>query len=94
MVKHVVCFKLKCRGDAEKAASVLLSMKGKVPFLRGLEVGVDFLGSPRSCDVILSVLLDDEQALADYQSDPYHCGTVKKYMHEVTISSVSADYIV
>ena len=57
MIKHVVCFKLKDGGKKEEAKKVLLSMEGKVPTLRGIEVGTDFLGSPRSYDVFLGVLL-------------------------------------
>lgn len=92
MIKHVVCFKLKDGVSAEEAASVLSSMRGKVPQIQDMEVGVDFLKSERSYDVILQVLLKDEAALSAYQNDPYHCETVKKYMHEVRESSVAVDY--
>ena len=92
MVKHVVCFKLKEGESAEKAAAVLRSMEGNVPMLRGIEVGVDALHSPRSYDVMLTVLLDDFDALDAYQNDPYHCGVVKSHMHAVRESSVAIDY--
>ncbi len=94
MIKHIVCFRLKDNSEAEclKARDVLLSMKGNVPLLRDIEVGVDFLHSPRSYDVILQVVLDDEKALDDYQNDEYHCSVVKKYMHAVAESSVAIDY--
>ena len=39
MIKHIVCFKLKDSADAEKAKETLLSMEGKVPQLRSIEVG-------------------------------------------------------
>lgn len=96
MIKHIVCFKLKDNGveNCEKAKEVLLSMQGNVPQLRGIEVGVDFLHSERSYDVILQVLLDDEKALEDYQNDPYHCSVVKPHMHSVRESSVAVDYII
>lgn len=94
MIKHIVCFKLKDNSEEEckKAADILLSMQGKVDLLRGIEVGVDFLHSPRSYDIILQVLLDDEKALEDYQNDEYHCSVVKKHMHSVAESSVAVDY--
>ena len=94
MVKHVVCFKLKKGEDPVKAKEILLSMKGKVPSLRGIEVGVDELHSDRSFDVMLTVLLDDFAALSEYQNDPYHCSVVKEYMHGVRDSSVAVDYTV
>ena len=93
MIKHVVCFKLSDKeNQASKAKEVLLSMQGNVPMLRGIEVGVDELGSARSYDVMLTVLLDDMQALSDYQADEYHVSVVKKYMHSVTVASVAVDY--
>lgn len=94
MIKHVVCFKLKDNSEEmkQKTKEVLLSMKGKVGLLRGIEVGVDFLGSARSFDVILSVVLDDEAALNAYQQDKYHCEVVKTHMHAVMENSVSVDY--
>ena len=94
MIKHIVCFKLKDNSEEEvkKAADILLSMQGNVPLLRGIEVGCDFLHSPRSYDIILQVLLDDDKALEDYQNDEYHCNVVKKHMHAVAESSVAIDY--
>ena len=94
MIKHIVCFKLKDNSpqECEKAAEILRSMEGNVPLLRGIEVGVDFLHSPRSYDVILQVMLDDEKALNDYQNDEYHCSVVKEHMHRVAETSVAIDY--
>lgn len=96
MIKHIVCFKLKDNSiaECEKAKEVLLSMKGKVPEIRGITVGIDFLHSERSYDLILEVLLDDENALERYQNDPYHCSVVKKHMHAVREASVAVDYVV
>lgn len=96
MIKHIVCFKLKdnSRENCEKARDVLMSMQGNVPLLRGIEVGIDFLHSERSYDLILQVLLDDAEALEAYQKDPYHCEVVKKHMHAVRSASVAVDYII
>ena len=94
MIKHIVCFKLKDNSleNCEKAKEVLLSMQGNVPQLRSIEVGIDFLHSDRSYDLILQVTLDDADALAAYQNDPYHCDVVKKHMHAVCAASVAIDY--
>lgn len=94
MIKHIVCFKLKENSEENclKAKEVLLSMQGNVPQLRGIEVGIDFLHSERSYDVILQVLLDDAKALEVYQNDPYHCSVVKPHMHSVREASVAIDY--
>ena len=92
MIKHIVCFKLNEGESPEKAKEVLLSMKGNVPMLREIEVGVDVLHSTRSYDVVLSVVLDDLNALSEYQKDAYHCDVVKKHMHAVTKTSVAIDF--
>lgn len=94
MIKHVVCFKLNESTDEEKTAAkeVLLSMEGKVPTVLGIEVGTDFLCSPRSYDIFLQVTLKDKDALDKYQADAYHCDVVKKYMHAHVSSSVAIDY--
>ena len=92
MIKHIVCFKLKNSSDAPKAKDILLSMDGKVPQLRSVEVGVDVLHSERSYDVILQVTVDSMQALEEYQKDDYHCSVVKPFMHAARQSSVAVDY--
>ena len=94
MIKHIVCFKLKDNSleECEKAANILKSMDGNVPLLRSIEVGVDFLHSPRSYDIIMQGTLDDAKALDEYQKDEYHCSVVKKHMHAVAETSVAIDY--
>lgn len=95
MIKHIVCFKLKDNSDENKKATkdILMSMEGKVPMVRDIQVGVDFLKSPRSYDIILQVELDDAAALDAYQVDPYHAGVVKEHMHKVMESSIAIDYV-
>ena len=92
MIKHIVCFKLKEGTDVEKTKEILLSMKGKVPEIKDIEVGVDFLHYERSYDIILQVTLENEAALTDYQNDEYHCSVVKKHMHAVRTGSIAVDY--
>lgn len=95
MMKHVVCFKLADNRpeNVERAKELILSMEGKVPTIRGISVGVDFLHSPRSYDIILEILLDGPEVLDEYQNDPYHAGVVKKYMGEVSCASVAVDVL-
>lgn len=94
MIKHTVCFKLKDNSEEmlNKTVQVLCSMEGNVPMLKGIEVGKDFLGSARSYDIILTVTLDNAEALDAYQQDDYHCNVVKKHMHSVIEASVAVDY--
>ena len=94
MIKHIVCFKLKdnSREKCEEAKNVLMGMKGNVELIRDINVGIDFLNSERSYDIILEVVLDDENALEEYQNHPYHVEKVKKYMHAVREASIAVDY--
>ena len=75
MIKHIVCFMLKDKSEdnCRKAQEVLLSMKGNVELLRDIRVGVDFLHSDRSCDVVLEIVVDDRAALEAYQNTCMPC---------------------
>ncbi len=94
MIKHIVCFKLK--NDSielrNKTKEILLSMRGKVPMLVDMNVGIDFLGSPRSYDIILETYFNSKEDLDKYQNNPYHCEIVKTHMHANTTSSIAVDY--
>lgn len=92
MIKHCIMIKLKNSSEEAKkeAKEKLLTMDGKVTMMRSFEVISDFLSSPRSYDIFLSCVLDDEKALDDYQNDPYHC-EIKKYIKEVAESVIAVD---
>lgn len=94
MIKHIVCFKLKDNSEEmlNKTRLILMSMKDNVPTVKNIEVGVDFLHSPRSYDIFLAVTLDSREALDEYQKDTYHVEVVKKHMHQVMESSVALDF--
>ena len=94
MIRHIVCFKLRepTPEVLVEARRVLLSMVGQVEEIRDIEVGIDFLHSERSYDLILQVTLDDKTALDRYQAHPYHVGVVKKHMHAIRETSVAVDY--
>ena len=55
MVKHVLFVKMKDNSmeECERVKAVFRSMKEHIPFLRDLQVGIHYLPSERSCDVVL-----------------------------------------
>lgn len=61
MIKHIVCFKLKDNSleNCQKARDILMSMKGRVDTLIDIQVGIDFLHSERSYDIILETIVAD-----------------------------------
>lgn len=94
MIKHVVCYKFKDSSEenVRRAAEALCSMRGRVPEALSVEVGADFLSSARSYDLVLCVVLKNREALESYQSNQFHCRSVKPVMHELTEKSVSVDF--
>ena len=94
MIKHIVSFKLKDKSEEnlKYTRDILLSMRENVPLVKDIQVGLDFLHSQRSYDVILEVILESRDVLDDYQNDPYHVNVVKKHMHAASESSISVDY--
>lgn len=93
MIRHIVLFWLKDKSPdhLEKTASVLRGMEGKIEGMLSLEVGIDFLGSERSCDIALCALFADKAALDAYRTHPVHL-PVQAHMHAVRESSCAADY--
>jgi hypothetical protein len=93
MLTHVVFFKLADRTseNAQKLCEVLLSMTGKIPQIKHMEVGVNIVPSERAYDVALFQRFDSLHDLQEYQAHPNH-QEVLKYLLSVTASRVSVDY--
>jgi hypothetical protein len=94
MITHVVLFKLKepSLGNLEKTKEVLLNMKGKIPQLRDIVVGIDLLRSTRSYDLALITKFSSMEDLKIYQEHPIH-QNVLAYMATVRESSFSVDFL-
>ena len=62
MVKHILFVKMKDNSieQCEKVKALFLSMKEQIPFLREVQVGIDYLHSQRSYDVVLELVVDDD----------------------------------
>ena len=94
MIKLVLAIKVKEGESATDMRDMLMSMKDKVDVIRDIEVGVDFLHSDRSYDILLCVTLDDEAALDKYQADDYHCNVVKPYVQSHRSAAIAVDYLI
>lgn len=94
MIKHIVMFKIKddYKSEILNAKARMESMINKIEEIRALQVGIDFLHSDRSYDLVLEVLLDDEVALNKYQINEYHITTVKDFMKNISEKSITIDY--
>lgn len=92
MFTHIVFFKLKNKEQASEARDILLSMEGKIPQLKGLEVGVDVLHTERSYDLALVTRFDSLEDMDTYQIHEYHVNEVLKYLKPMLESSKTVDY--
>jgi len=74
-----------------KATASLRGLKGKIPELRSIEVGLDVLHSGRSYDLALITRFDSLVDMQRYQDHPEHVA-VLQYLRTVLAASVAVDY--
>lgn len=91
MVSHIVLFRLKDPADLDAAVAVLRGMEGKIPTLKGLEVGVDERPSARSSEICLVTRFDSWEDLDAYAVHPHH-KTVLAHMGGVVAESRKVDW--
>ena len=72
MFHHVVTFRLLDEARVDETAALIEAMRGRVPSLRSLEVGVDQLGSLRAAHIALITRFDDRAGFEAYAIDPTH----------------------
>ncbi len=79
MIKHIVFWKLKDQANgldkAENAQQIkekLEALNGQIEGLIHLEVGMDFLHSPESADLVLYSEFESKDALTYYANHPLH----------------------
>ena len=69
----------------------LLALKGQIPEIRAMEVGVNVNPSERSYDAVLVSEFDSLEALKSYSVNPLHVA-VSDFCKTIRTSSVSVDY--
>ena len=91
MVKHIVMWRLRNKADAAEIKVRLEALGGKIPGLIKIEVGIDFLESEQSADVILYSELESREALGIYQAHPEHVAVIP-LVKGAAISRTVVDY--
>ena len=97
MIKHIVMWNLRGDTPAEKAGSVRLlkksfeSLRGRIPGLLHLEIGVDSSGIDYACDVVLYTEFASQAALDAYAIHPEHL-RVKHELADLRIARHQVDY--
>jgi len=90
MIKHIVLWRLKNKADVARVKQELESMRGKIPGLLSLEVGVNFAeNSP--VDVGLYSEFPDRAALNAYADHPVHA-PVKQVVGSLVAERWVLDY--
>jgi hypothetical protein len=99
VIRHIVMWNL--RGDTvqEKAVGIerlrdsFDSLRGKIPGLLTLEIGVDSSRVDYACDVVLYSEFESQSALDAYASHPEHL-RVKRELGDLRIARHQVDYSV
>ena len=93
MIKHVVMWRYKNESDIETARKELEGMRGKIPSMFSIEIGVNFLIGPASYDLVLITEHEDRTVLDAYQADPVHRG-VKNVLGKLNNQQLPAKQVV
>jgi heme-degrading monooxygenase HmoA len=97
MIKHIVMWKVRGDDAATHARNVALvkrefeSLRGRVPGLLHLEIGVDESRIDYACDVVLYSEFDSREALAAYAEHPEHL-RVKRALGDLRSTRHQVDY--
>ena len=94
MIRHLVFFKFPndTESTTKEAQQRLLTMRGKVPTLLDIEVGIDIDRSERAWDLVLETSFASKEDLAMYQADPVHLEVISWLKLQQTQTCV-VDYI-
>ena len=93
MIKHIVMWKFKedKREEMMQFRERLLALKGQIPEIRAMEVGININPSERSYDAVLVSEFDSMEALAAYSTNPLHV-EVSEFCKGIRTASASVDY--
>lgn len=97
MIKHIVMWNLRGDTEAARAQAILVlkgsfeSLRGRIPGLVHLEIGVDSSRIDYACDVVLYSEFDSQASLDAYASHPEHT-RVKNEVADLRIARHQVDY--
>lgn len=97
MIKHIVMWNVRGETSAERAEGIarlqqsFASLRGKIPGLLLIEVGVDSSRIDYACDVVLYSEFESQAALDAYGTHPEH-QRVKRELADLRIARHQVDY--
>jgi len=99
MIRHIVMWNVRGDTPADKARNIARlqrsfeSLRGRIPGLLHLEIGVDTSRIDYACDVVLYSEFENLAALDAYGSHPEHL-RVKSEVADLRIARYQVDYVV
>lgn len=93
MIRHIVFFKLQDSSEVNKqlVKDRIMSMQGKMDFVKHLEVGINFSTEERAFDLALISDFETKEDLSTYATHPIHVEVVNFIKSLNTVSKV-VDY--
>lgn len=98
MIRHIVMWKLGGENAGDRVAAALKvkqsfeSLRGAIPGLASLEIGIDFSRAAYACDVVLVSDFVDLESFARYAGHPEHL-RVKMELEGLRIARHQVDYV-
>src|SRR5512139_3420406 len=99
MIRHIVMWNVRGETPAEKTRGIeqlqrsFEGLRGRIPGLLHLEIGVDISRIDYACDVVLYSEFESQAALDAYGTHPEHL-RVKDEVAELRIARHQVDYVV
>ena len=94
MITHIVFFTFKEKNkrlNILKAKQMIEDLRGKIDFIKAIEVGVNFDEASRAMDMSLYSKFDSVEDLGAYTIHPEHLKVVE-FIKSVTVFSKVVDY--
>jgi hypothetical protein len=99
VIKHIVMWRVRGDTRAERHAAARAvqrafeNLRGRIPGMRQIEVGIDVGGADYACDVVLVSVFETADALAAYAAHPEH-ERVRNELGDLRVSRHQVDYAV
>ena len=96
-VKHLVMWNVKAENEAQRRAAchqikrAFEGLRGKIPGMAHIEIGIDSSRIGYACDVALYSVFQDQASLEAYASHPEHL-RVKRELGDTRIARHQVDY--